>query len=891
MPSPDRPTARRLAPSIVLAAAVFLLALGPRLWRIDAHLTPDELRWVCRTVGFHTGLATGDLGLTLQTGHPGVVTMWLGGLGLPAAPDAAWSRACLDSKSSELLYELADADRRVILDRLYAGRRRIALATALMAAVIVWLAGRVFGRRTALAAAPLIALDPFWLAHSRFLHLDGVLTGLMSIALLALLLSLVGPVDAPYGSPVRRRWLVASGVALGLALAAKSPALFVVGYGGVLWLALARRRRTGLGTMLGEGLLWLAAAAVTLVAVWPALWSEPLAVVRLVATEFANHGTATLERASFYAGQIRDDAGPMFYATVWGLRTSPWVLAGAAIAAWSVGGEFAGQWRRRGRAASSDGVGGTSTTRAPLPSDRIALRGLLGFVVLFTIFLTAASKEFDRYLLPAFPAVDIAAAAGLVGAVEWVKRGTWREYRAARWARHAVPLRVGNGGGERFASVGVAGIVLATQAALVLPIGPYWVTWYDPLVGGAERAQRLMLVGWGEGLDRMAAYLNAQPNAGDLEVASRYRAAFGLLFDGRNVQTDDYDPDTTDYVVFMLNQVQRHQDPELLTKYMGVDPPVASAVIGGITLAWAYRNRADEPVRAYLDAHADAATDTIVVREGHILTRRYHGPVPMFTLKDGSSRQAIIDVLARAFGRQRVWLVRRTDADGPAVTQAAAAMLGVAGVPAVHEVMGDLTLERFDRSPPDTRVYLNPDFGDIPRRAITLRLGDAPALTLHGLGFSRLPWPARRGYDGLLWLTDRRMALTCAWSTERSLPHAVTLSAQLLDTDGEVHAQIDDRLVNEAGASTDAWPESSPFIATHHVLDVQGLRPGDYVLSIGAYTLADGHPSSLPVTTFDLQAVGAELPDARVQANRLLIPVRLVAPTDAAATASGTTSP
>ena len=85
---PPRSSIRAQRTLAALAVAVFALALVPRLWRIDAHLTPDELRWVCRTVGFHTGLRTGDLALTLQTGHPGVITMWLGGIGLPVAPGA-----------------------------------------------------------------------------------------------------------------------------------------------------------------------------------------------------------------------------------------------------------------------------------------------------------------------------------------------------------------------------------------------------------------------------------------------------------------------------------------------------------------------------------------------------------------------------------------------------------------------------------------------------------------------------------------------------------------------------------------------------------------------------------------------------------------------------------
>jgi len=823
-----------------LAVATFALALAPRLWRIDAHLTPDELRWVCRTVGFHTGIRTGDMELTLQTGHPGVITMWLGGLGLPVDPDAAWSKACLGSDSSELLYELAPADRQVILDRLYAGRRRIAWFTAVLAGLIVWLAGRLLGTRTALVAAPLVALDPFWLAHSRFLHLDGVLTGLMSVAVLTLLIFLVGD-----GRRLaRRRWLVASGVALGMALAAKSPALFVVGFGGVLWLALARRRGTSLRTMIGEGVLWLAVAAATLVVVWPALWAEPLAVARLYLSELASHGTATLERASFFAGEVRDDAGPLFYGIVWWLRASPWVVGGRGVAV--VGGV----------------VGGGATQASPLrvgggdydgdgSASGAGVAALVGFMVLFTVFLTAATKEFDRYLLPAFPAADIVAAAGWVGAVDWMRR--WWAVRAARrseprhddrvGARHAVPL--------------LAAIVLTTQLALVLPIGPYWVTWYDPLVGGAERAQRLVLVGWGEGLDQAAAFLNAQPGAAELEVASRYRAAFGLLFDGRNVQTDDYAPDTTDYLVVMLNQVQRHQDPELLAKYMGVDPPAFAAEIGGITLAWVYRNRADERVAAFLDANGDPATDALVMRSRNILVRRYAGPLPIIKYGDATDdmhmARGVIDALGRL---PRVWHIHRAEGERAPADARMTLLLETGAHRFDHHVVGDLVIDGYRDA--DPRALL-----PAVSRRLSVDFGTAGTLRLHGLALPDGPWP-----------NDRQGALRFAWRAVGPIDPPATLSVQLLDATGAQRAQLDDRLVDDAGDGTDDWTLGVD-VATRHALDVRGLPAGDYTLSIGTYTASDGDWEALPTHGIEVAGLAAAGLAARVEGNRLLIPVRL----------------
>lgn len=865
-----RPRRVRLA-ALALAAVTAAVALAPRLWRIDAHLTPDELRWVCRSLGFHTGLRTGDLSLTLQTGHPGVVTMWLGGLGLPVAPEAAWSQACLGSRSSELLYELAPADRQVILDRLYAGRRRIAVFTALLAGVVVWLAWRLLGGRVAIVAAPLIALDPFWLAHGRFLHLDGVLTGLVTVTLLTLLLHLVGPDGACFvarGPAGGRRWLVASGVGLGLSLAAKSPALFVVGFGGLLWLALARRRRTGLRAMAGEGALWLAVAAATLVVVWPALWAAPLAVARLYLGEFASHGTATLERASFFAGEVRDDAGPAFYWIVWWLRTSPWVLVGVPLAAvgW-VAGRWRGPWRwqRRG-AGGGDGRGRGNVVAADgdvqvdcdvdgsgggdLSGDgrAVVVGALLGFVVLFTLFLSAASKEFDRYLLPAFPAADIAAAAGWAAALGWLGRraGRWR----GGWARDA-------------ASLGVS-LVWATQSALVLPIGPYWVTWYDPLAGGAARAQRLMLVGWGEGLDQAAAWLNAQPHAAELEVASRYRAAFGLLFDGRNVQTERYDPDTTDYLVVMLNQVQRHQDAELLAKYMGVDPPAFAAEIGGITLAWVYRNRADAPVIAHLAAHADPARDALALREGHILMRSYDGPLVRIGFTDTMDADAVARRLVLAFGRaERLWFVHRAEGERAAVDRRLATLLATGARRFDTARLGDLVVEGYTDA--DARAFAPP-----PPLPLSVDLGPAGALGLRALGLPPGPWP-----------NDRQAGLTIRWQSTAPLDPPPTLSVQLLDAAGAPRAHLDVPLAAGGGDGVDVDADHAGDAGTagedRHALDVVGLPPGDYTLSIGAYTAQGGDWTDLPVAAgADLAALQAAGLAARVEGNRVRVAVRVV---------------
>ena len=67
---------------ILLIGILFISALLPRLCSIDRYITPDELNWVYRSVQFREALLDGRWGDTLNAGHPGVTTTWLGALGI-----------------------------------------------------------------------------------------------------------------------------------------------------------------------------------------------------------------------------------------------------------------------------------------------------------------------------------------------------------------------------------------------------------------------------------------------------------------------------------------------------------------------------------------------------------------------------------------------------------------------------------------------------------------------------------------------------------------------------------------------------------------------------------------------------------------------------------------
>jgi hypothetical protein len=185
--------------------SILVLAAGPRLARLDGFVTADEVRWTCRTLNFREALLRGDWAATFQTGHPGVITMWLGSLMLPADPGAEVTRACHELNPGQIAEFEPWAVRSQLYHLLVAARGPVALALVLGVVAIYALARRLFGPTTAWLGAILIALDPFLLAHSRVLHLDGPLATLMTVSVLALLAAMLGGgVGGREGGTVRR---------------------------------------------------------------------------------------------------------------------------------------------------------------------------------------------------------------------------------------------------------------------------------------------------------------------------------------------------------------------------------------------------------------------------------------------------------------------------------------------------------------------------------------------------------------------------------------------------------------------------------------------------------------------------------------------------------------
>lgn len=545
---------------IVFALVVLILSFAlPRGLALDRLVTPDEVNWLTTSANFYVAVRQGDFARTYQLEHPGVTTLWAGVAGfLLRYPEY------VDEGPGQLIYseqEVGPVLRSLghePLDVLITGRIFIVAVIVLVLAAAFLQAVSLIGLWPAAAGFLLIALDPFHIAHSRILHQDGMASSFVLLALLAFLNFLYRG----------ERWthLAFSGAAAGLAWLTKSPMLFLIPFMGLLLLIELEKKRREVGRLDKASLQWAAktlivwgsVGLIVYVLLWPAMWVDPIYTLRRVVggmLSYAVHGHT--EAPLFFDGQVyTGDPGIHFYPITFLWRTTPVVLIGLLLLAFSL------VFPKLNLIASS--------YRRPLGA-------LFLFAFLFTVFMTIGAKKFDRYLLPIYPVLDLAAGVG------WVAVATWIQQRFPRYRAQA-------------AAPAVLIVALLGQLAATRPGYPYYFSYYNPLLGGTARAPDVMMVGWGEGLDQVARFINSENNADPPRVMTGlWSGTFSYFYDGE-IRWSSFEPgeetirnwEESDYAIIYVNQWQRKRLPQELVDYLMQKEPALIVQLQGLDYVYVY---------------------------------------------------------------------------------------------------------------------------------------------------------------------------------------------------------------------------------------------------------------------------------------------------------------
>ena len=534
---------------------VFLLALTPRLLGLDVFLTADEDDQLRFAAGFLTAILDKNWKRAVLLGYPGVPTMALGGLGLGLRYLLhQWGWAPLPAAGPDLASTLRHVTD-YPLAYIKAARVPMVITASLAILGIYLLVRRLLGRRIALVATLLIAFNPFFLANSRILHVDAPLTYFMFLSFLAFFLFL---------KEVRWQWLILSGLTGALATLSKTPGAIlgpILVVTGLIY-AIHPAGETPLLTddsadqSAGQGrsasarwrrllvalAIWGVVAVVAFYALWPSMWVNPVNALRLIIRNAQIAMKTTHPSSGVFWGPTRSDQNPLYYLISIPFHLTPLTTIGllAGIIA---------TWRLR--------------------RYRVLLLSLWAYAAIFIAPVSIVGRRGDRYTLPVYLALDLLAAIALCWVANWLATTNWSRLKG-RWRQ-------------------ILGAALGAQILFVVLFYPYYFSYFNPLVGDGRTAPYLINVGWGEGLDRAAEYLNQLPDASQKTVASWYSFQFAPFFKGRSVDLSSNEPAlTADYTVFYINQVQRGFPSQELLAYFKDRQSMHTIGLGGVDYAWIY---------------------------------------------------------------------------------------------------------------------------------------------------------------------------------------------------------------------------------------------------------------------------------------------------------------
>jgi Dolichyl-phosphate-mannose-protein mannosyltransferase len=557
--SADRVRLYRRTVGIIFFLLVALAALIPRAPALDRFMTVDEWDWFGFSASFYRSLYQRDFAGTYQHGNLGASVMWAGTLAYlwryPQLVSEARPHKFADYHLLEIFFKEHDTSPILIMQ---SARLIMVLWTAIALGLAFLAVRRLFGLLPALLGLMLITFDPFHIGLTRLHHPDGFMSSLMLLAAVSFLAY----------TYCGRGWfdLALATLATGFAWLTKIPSLYLVLFFGLVALVQVWYGRRENGRLYWH-IFWrstwpvlfvLVGAVLVFFLFWPAMWVDPLGTLQKVISTTADYALEGHNKVVFFMGRvITGDPGWLFYPVNYLWRTTPGVLAGLALALLA----FFKRW-------------------SPLEEKRrreIAVLLVLD-ALLFAVMMSLGAKKFDRYIIPSFPPLDLVAGIGWAALLGWV------------WGRPKQPA-------ARWAAVGLGVLVIGSQVFLAGRTYPYYLTYYNPLLGGSAKAPEVMMIGWGEGLDQAARYINQEPGAENLTVMSYYQdGSFSFFFDGKTLGQPKHwqggealQAEGVDYVVLYANQWQRQLPDQAMLNYFAAQTPEYIVSLDSLEYARVYK--------------------------------------------------------------------------------------------------------------------------------------------------------------------------------------------------------------------------------------------------------------------------------------------------------------
>ena len=530
---------------------------------------------------------------------------------------------------------------------------------------------------------------------------------------------------------------------------------------------------------------------ITLFALYPALWTDPAGVFHTLFA-FAGRHVETVQRPIFFGGRMTYDPGPAFYPIVLLFRISPIVLIGLLI--------------------------GLARLRRLPAGRRFAFLSLLAFAILFGAAMSLGAKKHDRYLLPIFPPLTLAA--GIL--VDWyigklVESANYQTTKLPIYQSTNLPI-------YQFT-------ILVFQVAIALAFIAYPLTYANPLTGGPWVAARLLPVDWGEGMGAAARWLNRLPDVDRLTVAASSVPSFAPLFTGRTVPLDR--ASLSDYIIRAPTQPPSHPVTQ---------SPSHPITLGFLDHAVVLTNTAPFDQADYLAAHV-GPDDLILLDADTPLLRHYTGTGALVSAA-AIARPSDYPT-TRLPDCPTIWLVS-DPAASPVTADRLRRALETSATPIASTTIASATITQ----------YANPK-SQIPNpKSQIATFGDYLIL----VDFTLPATPINNSFPVFLrWQTPSPTPTNRSAERSRRSLHA---SLYLRDPAGHLWAELGEPVLNDVTFPTSAWAPGEWADNELTLKPPQRIPPGDYVVQL---IVADSEGAQLGAWDAGGQFQGVRVPLGEVE--------------------------
>jgi hypothetical protein len=415
-------------------------------------------------------------------------------------------------------------------------------------------------------------------------------------------------------------------------------------------------------------------------------------------------------------------------------------------------------------------------------------------------------------------------------------------------------------------------VAVGVQAWLALRTFPYYMSYYNPLLGGAAKAPDVMFIGWGEGLDEAARYLNTHTDPTQTSVASWYeRGPFSFFYNG--VSDSNRYIWETDYAVVYNHQWQRELPSRRQLAYFDQLTPEKSVWLNGLEYVRLYDLQgAPKPdyvvewgdaIRlVYLDTFSGAMVPgqkfdmTMYFVKTHPLSINYNILVRM--VDDAGHELLKVEGWPQGMATAQ-WhigeILRNNDyqVEIPAGTPPGLYRIEVGFYdPATFD---HLTAKSVNTGQPVPDPYVVDylivgDWPPTPAQRIRPPVDLGGQVQLEGVGLGK-NGAAPVSPNGQTFAPGDSLTVRLNWRATRFIHRDYTVFVHLVGPDGTLLAQTDGQ-PRGGFIPTSYWPPRQQVADEHTLTIPTDAPPGDYRLLVGWYDLAtmqrlpmtrDGQPS------------------------------------------------